>query len=461
MKRIGCLLMAIVLLLGLAGCAGKKPSNEPAPEPAYVPLEPLTYTALPTELKAEKVGSVTRQVGLADGGLYYREGDKYGIMTPDGKLDTGAIYTYCQPKGDYFAVSKFSSSDTSDVTLANTTGLVDAAGGVIVPLQYASVELLGDHFVRVAELTGRTENAEEKLTQFVEGDKTVMCTGNWYIYDLETRKAVPGATGTKPYISFDCGGYVKYVLDDKTVVNATPDGKALPEEPIHIKNGHYALPSENAVYDLDGNRLFTYDPAGYIPVDSEGVSGYIVGKKTVDGKDAFVLLDLTGKVVSDEFDTAPQMVGELVHADNKLMSLDGKVVADSCNLVFWESLYGQSWIVQSVSNRKVIDKTGAVLYECKSDDLTLGNTTMLLNKNVDGKKVFYSAKDKDFTLTGVAVAPFLVKVPNGESYYDVINVLTGEIVLSGYTDYRAKIVHGVLYVYASISENAQDVFTVR
>lgn len=462
MKRIVSLLMAVVLLVGMAGCirTSQTPEDPVTSGGDYVPLEPLTYTALPTDLTAEKLGSLGREVITAEGGLYYKEGDLYGIMTLDGRVDSGAIYTYCQPKDGYFVVAKSTASDSEDVTAANTAGLVDATGRVLIPLQYASVELLGDRFARVAELTGSTENEEEKLSQVTVDEETVLYKGNWYLYDLQTGEKVPGATGTKPYISFDCGGYVKYVLDDKTVVTATADGKALPEDLVHLKNGHYAVSSESAVYDSDGNRLFEYDE--YVPEDSEYVSGYIVAKKTVSDKETYALLDETGKVVSAEFDQRPYVYGELLFVGNQLVTFDGKpVVEGQFKHLYWESVYGQCWVLYDGTTYKAVDKDGNVLYENEADDSKMDTTQMMCYIQNESERKYYSVVDKDYTIEGVGVAPFIVKRPLGESAYELVNVLTGQVILSGALDYKVAIDGSILYVYAKTGEGSADIYAVR
>ncbi len=456
MKRVISLLTAVILLMGLVGCS---PATTPPKEDT---IEPHTYTELPTELSAEKVGLINREFSVAAGGLYYKGENGYGILSFDGKADSGDVYSLCQPKGDYFMVGKSTSADMEDVTSANVAGLVDSTGRVLVPLRYASVELLGDGFARVAELTGTTENAEEKLTQITTEDGTVMCTGIWYIYDLETGEKVPGATGTKPYISFDCGGYLKYVLDDKAVVTATSDGKVLPNDVIHLKNGHYAVPSEKTVYDIQGNKKFTYDPNGHVPTDSADVSGYIIGKKTVSDKETYVLFDLEGNVVSPEFEHQPEPYGALFLVGKSLVKPDGTpVVEGGCERAFYESVYGQSWAVNDNKTTKVVDKTGKVLFENTADGSMVDTTLMVCYVSKDSKRVYYSGKDNDYTITGAALSPFVVKTPVGESSYALVNVLTGGEILSGALDYKAAVSGSLVYVYAQNAENVTEVYVMR
>ena len=457
MKRWVCLLMAVVLLVGAVGC------NQTAPVENSSAQIPLTYTSLPTALKAEKVGEVNREVMTSSTGLYYKEGDKYGVMSFDGAKDSGAIYTYCQSKGDYFIVAKGGSVNVQDVTSANVMGLVDADCRVIIPLQYASVEIIGQRYARVAELTGVTENADEKLTQINNDDKTVMCTGNWYLYDIQTGEKVAGATGTKPYVSFDCGGYVKYVLDDKTVITVTPSGKVLPNDGIiHIKNGYYAIESEHKVYDSEGNFKFSYDPNGYIPEDSTNITDYILAKKKYPDRNAYVLLDAEGQVITAEFAQRPSVYGELIFVGGQLVTFAGEpVVKGQFKGMYWEPVYGQCWTLYDGTTYKAVDKNGEMLYETTAADSKMDTTQMLCYVQNESKRTYYSMVDNDYTIEGLGLSPFIVKRPSGESFYELVNVLTGEVILSGALDYKVATKGSLVYVYAKTGENSAEVYTLR
>ncbi|MBR0447502.1 MAG: hypothetical protein IIX28_03430 [Clostridia bacterium] len=461
MKRFYSIFMAAVLLLGLTACGDKTPVKQPDPK-----QEPLVYTELPTALTAEKLGTIGRQVISAEGGLYYKEGDRYGIMSFDGSYDSGAVYTMCEPRGALFLVSTADMATTltaANVTQCNRVGMVDGEGNELIPLEYSSVEILGDRFARATEVEAVTDKEEEKLTYFMDGDKKVLCTGGWYIYDLQTGKTVPDAYGTKPYIAFDCGGYVKFVKDDKTVVTALADGTVISNDVIHLQNGHYADPAENAVYDIEGNRLFTYDPNGFVPFESKNVVGYVVGKKTVDGKDRYVLYDESGAVASAEFGSMPRVHGELLFAEGKLVKFDGTVVLDGNYILsYWESKYGQLWVVDNGKIRKAVDKNGTVIYEGNATAPVLDLRHKVCYTTVDNKRMFYSVKDKNFSVGGVCLSPFIVKTADGATNYKLVNLLSGDTILSGHMNYTvADPGNSLLYVYAQVSDTEYEVYVVK
>lgn len=449
--------MAAVLLLGLTACRGGKGPLRDSTQ------EPLTYTALPTELTATQVGTIGRQTMPAAGGLYYKEGDLFGIMSLDGKEDSGAIYALCQPRGNYFMVRTKAEAASDSITEYNCLGLVDGNGNELVPLEYAVLDILGDRFVRVIEAVARTENEEEKLTYFMDGEDKVMCSGNWYIYDLQTGKKVPDATGTKPYIAFDCGGYVKYVTDDKVTVTALADGTVISNDVIHLKNGHYADPADHTVYNVDGDKMFTYDPSGYVPCESADVSGYIMAKKTVGDKETYALLDLEGKVASAEFDSRPVVHGQLLHVNKRLRNLAGEAVYDGETvMVYWEEKYGQLWVIDDGKIRKAVDKDGNVLYEGNNAGPVLDLSQKVCYMPADNQRLYYSLKDKNFTVGGICLSPFIVKSPEGETAYKLVNLLTGEAVLSGHMNYTvANTDNSLLYVYAQVSDTEFEVYVVK
>jgi len=138
------------------------------------------------------------------------------------------------------------------------------------------------------------------------------------------------------------------------------------------------------------------------------------------------------------------------------------VVKAGCNSVYWEPVYGQSWAVSDGKTTKVVDATGRVVFENKTTGSKVDTKLMLCYKSGSEKRYYYSSKDKGFTVGGAGLAPFLVKKANGTTSYDVVNVLNGEVILTGYTDYTVSDAGDTLvYVYAKKPDGNTDVFVVR
>lgn len=459
MKRWLCLLCAIALLA--AGCTGCKKEPDPSP------IEPITYTSFPTELSIDHIGVLPQNCVTAEGGLYYRIGEKYGIMSFDGTCDSGAIYTMCRPFGDAFMVAK-SMAIESDLDSFNTAGVVDARGNVLIPLAYASVNAVDGRFARVAEITGTAADEDESITDFTAstGDK-VYCAGNWYIYDLITGKKVPGATGTKPYACYSYGGkYIKYVTDDKQQHVTTPEGDPLPDEAAHLKNGYYALRAENAVYDPYGKKMFTYDPNGYVPCDDQNSAEYILAKKTVDGKDAYVLMDLTGAVVSGELEAEPVIRGPLLLINKKVYNFKGEqLIPDEGNNLYMDSVTKQAWMITNATTKEkfLLDKDGKVMYRSGAEDVTFNvNNFNLHKKDGENDPDHLILKDNAFSVKGTSVAPWLVKTVNEDGTYNLIETISGKTLLSNCVGLSVAVADGtILYVYTQNAEGVYEIYRVR
>lgn len=459
MKRLACLTLAVVLLVGAAGCRKEPDSSQPA-------NEAVVYTAFPEALKAEAIGTLPQVGMVADGGLYYSIGKRYGIMSFDGSADSGAIYAQCRPLGNYFLVAKETGVE-SDIKTLNTAGVVDAWGNVLVPLAYASVVAVDDRFVRVAELTEVVSTRDEAITEFTSstGDE-VHCAGNWYMYDLTTGKKVPGATGHKRYAAYSYGGkYVKYVTDDKKEYVVTPEGDELPAEAIHLKNGYYALEATHGVYDAYGKQLFTYDPNGYVPCDDQQSGDYIVAKKTVDGKDSYVVMDLTGQVLSGEMPAEPKICGSMLLMNKKVCNLKGEVLFPSeCNALYMDAVTKQAWVFSdSVTKEKIMfDKDGNVLYRSGIEDVTFNvNNFDMHKKDGENESNHLTLKDQSYTLKGTAVGPWLVTTTNEDGTYNLVETISGQTLLSNYAAFSVGLYNGeVMYVYAIDAERTYTVYRI-
>lgn len=465
MKRCLCWILTAALFIAVTGCQSPAEPNVTPPATDLEMPEKIVYTAFPVDLKAYRVGTLTEGQGSASaGGTYYTQGGKFGIKTLDGKQDTGAVYTFCYPLGNYFMVAK--EQQVLDVEAPeglNIVGVVDATGKELVPMSFAQISAVDGRFARAVAVTGLAKGEEDRITHFagVDGEK-VNCAGTWQLYDLHTGKAVPGATGTSRYAAYSYGSYVKYVTDDKQTVVATPDGRAIPAEAEHLKNGYYYLPSDRTVYDGDMSPVFTVEADGFIPCDSKGVSAYIVAKKQVNGKDRYVLLDKEGKAVTADYAEPPVKVGQLLCAEGKMQNADGKTVAgDDIQSVVWEDVYGYGWMVKRANGSTLIDATGQVLYAADGKDVSVDADKMAFYKKGEKTNTYYSYADKDFTVEGVAVAPWLVRTTREDGSCDLVNLLSDTPVLSGFRSINA-IVGGDerVYIYAENDLGHREIYVV-
>lgn len=458
MKRWICLLCVVTLLATL--CTGCKEPKDPV-------TGEKVYTSFPTSLSIEKIGTLPQACGTADGGLYYRIGEKYGIMSFDGTYNSGAIYAMCRPFGTAFMVSK-AMGDEADPLTFNTAGVVDARGNVLIPLSYASVVAIDDRYARVAELTGTCPEKEGSITEFTNsaGDE-VFCTGNWYIYDLTTGKKIPNATGTLRYASYSYAGkFVKYVTDDKVQHVVTPEGDALPEAASYMTNGYYMLPEEKVVCDAYGTRLFTYDPNGFVPCDDQNSDQYFTAKKTVDGKDVFVLMDMTGAIVSGELTSEPVVCGKLLIYNKRVCNFKGEPLLDAeINHLYEDTITRQMWAASDAVTKEkfLLDNDGNVVYRSGTEvEISFNvNNFDMHRKDGENDPYHFIVKDGSYELKGVAVAPWLVRTTNEDGTYNLVETVSGQTLLSNYTSITVGTAGGtMLYVYTQNAEGLVEIHRV-
>ncbi len=478
MKKPSLISIALTMLAVLSMFAGRDYNNvPPGDHPAATEEMPADdiYAAFPERLSAEKINSIELNniyTGKASGGIYYKgENGKYGIMTLDGKSDTGAVYAYCSPVGKYFKVSFDDFKAASNVEGLNCIGLVDATGKEIFPMSYATIEQLNERFFRVCEAKGQTTKKSEELVyyntndsfsfSFVEGEARFK--GNWYICDVTTGKPVNGVTGTTPHIAHAYGNFIEYVTDEKTIITANDKGEHLPEGAELFINGYYTVVKDGigTVCNSNGEEVFNYALDGFVPTQSDG--NFIVAAKREDTM-KYVLMDFSGNIVSPEFNNRPTVCGSLVFAGNKLCKPDGTPIIDgNYTKVATDAFFEKTWLLENDSEYILIKEDGAVLYQgAKDGSVSVTASPFCISKKVNNKTMYYSFADKDFTLEGASDAPWLVKVQNSDGLFNIVDSISGETIISGYSDYTyVSIPNSSIYVYAKKNDGGIDIYKVK
>lgn len=476
-KTLSAFLTIVISLSVLTGCGNIKTITDKIPDEATSNTSPSGF---PEGFTAKKISSIdfgkAYSFGTGNGGMYYEnENGKWGVVSADGKTDTGAIYTSCEPLGNYFQVKKIDATEYADITSINCTGVVDGNGNEIVPMKYATVSQLNERYIRVFEVTGQTENEDEVLIYSYEGLAPVFGLGDnvqayykgvWYIYDVTTGKRIKGVSGTRGYTTIARGNFVEYTTDDKQQVIVNDKGETLPEGADLFANGYYALVQDNegGVYNSDNEKMFAYALDGYIPTNSTG--DYICAVKT-DEATNYVLMDYSGKIVSAEFVESPMVYGTFVYAGKQIYDFEGNVIsAGSFTNVYYEEQFGNAWFLKSDEDYTLIKDDGTILYQGTADDTISVDATyhFSIKKSTDEGDYYYSIKDKDFTLEGNDIAPWLVQVKKANDTYDVVDVISGETIISGYTSYSCIEKPGeAIYVYARKGDSgyAFDIYAIK
>ncbi len=421
-------------------------------------------------LVAEKVGTLNRDDFLTDeGGVYYKgDNDLWGIMSFNGAIDSGAIYTSVTPKEQYFQVRTKEPTGTNDFAGLNSSSLVDCKGKVVIS-GYACYSILNERYIHVAKVTERSYSKEDTVASYTDNglcfngqyDEYAWYKGDWYVFDIITEQLVPGATGKTNTIVSASGRYVKFSDAEGNRIRINEKGESLPEGAKLFEDGSYYVEGKvGEVFDSNGNLLFDFELSGFIP--SSISNGYYVATKYTDDGSKYAVMDKTGKVISTEFDDYISIYGNIVLVENKVCNLEGEVVLEGeYESVYFDKMFENNWMVRNDDYYTLIDKDGKVFFNGPSnDDYTVWTDDFLASKKTDDGYFYYSHKDQDYTIKGNHFAPWIVKTSNSNSLYDLVDTMTGKKLLEGYSDYSSISRNSLAYyVYAKYNGGA-DVYLV-
>ncbi len=434
--------------------------------PEKTPAEPFDLNA--AGLKAEKIGSIERSFSKFDGGLRYKDDEgKYGIMTLDGKKDTGAVYEYVGPEKNYFSVYTTIPGGEKDFDGLNDSALVDAEGNEVIPEHYAAYNVLGERFVRVIEVDKITDSKDDALFYLTDDmislsadDDDTLYTGNWYIYDLTTGKKVDGAAGTQAYRAYEKGGTLEYTLDDETTVRLNAKLEKMPEDVSVYDNGCYVVRSdeERVMYASDGKELFSFTGEDFSVFSSIG-DNFVVSRYK-DGVSKYFVVDRSGKTVSAEFNDYMSAAGDYLKVQDSLYDYEGnKLSNDAYSSISFDDYRGLGTLLWNDAQFQLIAYDGTEIGSGKlGGDASVVNYQFVI-KNGDA---YYCWKDGDFTVKGRAISGALVISDGSDGKKELIDTVTGDVLISGYDDYKAPdSADNGFYVYAENSYDSYDVYLLK
>lgn len=421
----------------------------------------------------EKVGVIDRRITVAEGGMYYGgKAEKYGVISFDGKNDTGKKYASVDPVGDYFAVETEKPKDEDDLDAINSVGLIDGNGEEIIPAEYATYKALNERYIKVCEATEKTESEDDALLFLTDNifslgtpdDDDVLYKGNWYIFDLEKGSIIPDVTGTKGYLFSAYGGCVQYVTDDEETVVLNGKGEELPESARVFDNGCYAIDDDGAVYTADGKILFEYDSDSLNPNGSYG-KYFTATKYNGSGDRMECVLNRKGKAVSVDFDSIYGVYGDLVaDGDYYLYDFDGNKVVDEKFDHFYMDDTDEKYVACENDKKIVYLKANGKLIDTvsKKNGVEFESYNLLAYKEIDDDKYYYSFKDKDFSVKGDSLISWYVRTEDGENREKLVNVMTGKTVLTDYSGFSCtEDDNGVVHIFARhIKDDGVDVYAL-
>ena len=463
---------------------------KPTPGPTIEPEEPrdpfVGATAAPTvypeDIQTTTSSTKLKQIGTAsfDGfkyayvegaGIVYKDANnKYGVISFDGKKNTGAIYASITAKSEYFVVSTEDvNEDYNRPATLNHYGLIDGTGRVIVPEEYALISIRGDFAVAI-KATQRVYNKDQCMfyvsSGFMAGwfgpsDNSPMFRGKWDVYNIPGGRQIAGISGRKNSRFDSYGDMLRYKDDDGKYHYIDIKGKEYTEFGSQLlSNGTYLEvgASEAYVCNYDGTHKFKYDPNEFT-VDYYNGQYYAVKKE--NGNNKYALLNEKGKVVSQYYSGSERPVGygDLVFDGNALYKADGTKLTDCTEIGFYDS----------DMNRAVVAKINAEYYFYypdgrqylaikKSDaDVRIENGRVYISKGDSSNKSYYCFKDKDYTFGAIGtLSNWMAKRQNSGGRYELVDYFTGQTLLQGYDDFHVYSNHnGGIYILAIIGDKIE------
>lgn len=467
-KKILALLMSAATMITMFAACGKGDGESKDGETTTTTTASAVQNNKPVEIDitkgitAQKIGSYKKNEDVSFSsptGVVYETADgKFGIISADGKHDTGAIYIFCKAEGDYFIVQQ---KVVNSVEAINCIGMVDDRGNTIVPMEYASFVRISDRYYRCDKATAEKTTSQEEALISVPALGSDKLKGTWEIYDMETGKTVPGATGTKAYKPSANGFALEYTTDSKQVKKVGPGGNAIPSNARILENDCYSIQSDKkvTVYDAYGAKLFEYTGESYVSVYAAGKDRFAIH----DSSKKYFIVDKSGKAISKEFDSSINSnTEEFIISNGRIYDYNGNLIVDGdYHTIQKDSVTNGVWYISGNDGKALIKYDGTALFQCKNNDgVGIYSTHFAVSRNSDG--LYYSFADKDYVIDGNSVAPWIIRAQSEDgSDAWLVDTLSGKKIIEGYSYYYAYEANGKYYIHATSYElDSVDVYEI-
>lgn len=478
MKKLLCLLLAALMCVSLFACdfgtdkeedvevEETEKEDEKDEDKDKDKEEDKKVEIEKKKIFTEKIGSISyKNFTVVEGGIIYKEDGKYGIATFDGKSETGAIYTFCEPCGKNFTVSRTKMYDGYEVADVNTCGLVDVRGNFIIPETKHSFDSLNDRYVRVFTTTKRTFDDSNYLLTVTATENGVTSTyrydGEWKVYDLRRESYVSGIGGSNRASVYAYGDYIMVAFDTYDA-----DGKLLPSDSYVFTDGSVRtiIDGKGVVMGVDGKTMFEWDIDGYKPI--KFTNGYYIASKRTGSNDEYVVLDANGNTVADK-NVAQQSVvyGKVIYTNKCIYDFAGNEIFSDKEIpsIYWDESITKCFAVKGTLDLLLISNNGEVIFESDNEfGMNTNGTTVY--KETDSGNLYYSHKDGDFTIAGKnTIVPGCVMADYSNGVYDLVDTFTGDIVLENYIKYDyAEDAGEYGYIYAlDATGETYEIFEIK
>ena len=458
-------------------------TGEPLTAETESTAEAESTTEAPADegVSLQKVGTIGGFSQASEGGLVYRgEDKKYGVMSLDGKKDTGAIYEDADIIRRYFKIAAKRPADENDFDGINAKGLIDGSGKELIPAEYAAIERLNDRYWEVFTAREKTDSddyllymsAGEVYQSHYAKDNDPRYNGEWTVFDVVTSKPVPGVSGTNDNYVTAYGDTVYIHTDEDERIYVNEKGERLPDSADVFSNGWYMLPQGNdyVIFDSLGKEAFRCAADGFIPLAMTRDNGYFIAKKRENSQTKYVVMDLTGKTISFEFNNVSSCLvwQNFLFVEGSLYDFSGnKILTDSVTYSDFYTCDNRDCglLLRTLENDyALLDTKGNLVWSGKgTKDCYVNTTNITIENRTAAGAPFFNWKDRDFTIpNALSLGEGFVQTTQENSTRSLVDTVTGETLLSGYKNYAVGgNADDGLYVYAVMADGNVEIYKMN
>lgn len=465
MKKIICALLAATLAASLAmtGCqmsgsttSSQQPNqnngssvspqqsnqnngNNSVQDNANTPSNSSSLTIKSSLLKsysADDMAAIERIMDCKTGFYYSTAGSGggeglYGIINSETNEILNAEYTVMEPASgrekDFYKCTKAKSANS--VKEMNAFGLLDSTGKELIPLQYASIDVLNDHFAKVVTVDGKTTSKDDALVYQNSGlsigvnDDSTLYTGKWQIYDLDKGTIVPNLEGKKAD-NIDAKGKLLKIGSDYYEAG----GNKLDMVDNVFNNGCYTVDSGGVTHvnDTDSNKLFQVNSS--IAVNQASDDSTEISFVEYDGKKR-VIVNESGEKISAEFEKSITKAGNFCfeYKDDNYIMYDlqaNKVYNESISNYDYNKTFGLYDIKDKNKQHTYLNKSGQKIGSVAEGEGVNVDKGVVFKSSGNSRSI-YSYADNSFSLEADrcdTVAPFVYS--NNKGAFNVLNKAT-------------------------------------
>ena len=248
--------------------------------------------------------------------------------------------------------------------------------------------------------------------------------------------------------------------DAGTEFTVNEKGQAMPADANILAIGMYVL--EGKAYTSDGKEMFAFKKDGFEATRVTDDGKYFIASKYVDYESRYAVMDMTGKLVSAEFDDSIYVYGLLIEKDDMLYNFKGEqVVEGEFDIVYYTRCADiDVYFLEKDDVTTVLDGAFNVIYQGElTDNMRDYKTSATIQQTIDKVDTCYNYTTKAFDVDGYTNG-FLVTVSGKYPAYTLKEVVSGSSLIENSTGLTVKDGNGIIYV-VSQTASGHDFYTVN